>query len=422
MKAVIAGTPLQYEVSGSGPAVLFLHAFPLTSRMWDAQARALEATHQVVRFDARGFGGTPPGDGLLTMERIADDAVAFNEAYIQAMTGQLLLNVLRARDRLPTQYLAMSAIQYAPTVTQRQALTLGNIELGDINSPFSLGSATFGRDMQLQPSFNLGPYSARDISGIIFEPEGADVFGEYWNAGWPREALLLLMADRIVRIDRPAGAAPQIHEFVNDAGDFSADCADAVVNDGCAYVREVRALTTRLRGQTPDRRTDMSGVCGLAAAYNPPRARPAAAPAAACDRGARIIVGDSEYVIFLRSLDDIVFYLGELVRTRSGEGYAAPVSVAAAGLASARVPLFRVIEGEQEGRFAASVVYEGRRYSAGPAVSRSCAAPADSGACTPDAAHGDRSSLVIALLMQLQLRNQSDGSVPPPPTVFIGRN
>ena len=76
MKAVIAGTPLQYEVSGSGPAVLFLHAFPLTSRMWDAQARALEATHQVVRFDARGFGGTPPGDGLLTMERIADDAVA----------------------------------------------------------------------------------------------------------------------------------------------------------------------------------------------------------------------------------------------------------------------------------------------------------------------------------------------------------
>jgi len=44
--------------------------------MWDAQARALEGTHQVVRFDARGFGGTPPGDGLLTMERIADDAVA----------------------------------------------------------------------------------------------------------------------------------------------------------------------------------------------------------------------------------------------------------------------------------------------------------------------------------------------------------
>ena len=75
-KAAIAGTQVQYEVSGTGPAVVLLHAFPLNLRMWDAQARALEPTHQVVRFDARGFGGTPPGDGLLTMERIADDAVA----------------------------------------------------------------------------------------------------------------------------------------------------------------------------------------------------------------------------------------------------------------------------------------------------------------------------------------------------------
>jgi pimeloyl-ACP methyl ester carboxylesterase len=68
--------PIAYDVAGTGPAVLFLHAFPLHRGMWDAQARALQATHQVVRFDARGFGGTPPGDGLLTMERIADDAAA----------------------------------------------------------------------------------------------------------------------------------------------------------------------------------------------------------------------------------------------------------------------------------------------------------------------------------------------------------
>jgi pimeloyl-ACP methyl ester carboxylesterase len=76
MKAAVAGTSLQYDVRGSGPPVLLLHAFPLNMTMWDPQARALERTHQVVRFDARGFGGTPPGDGLLTMERIADDAVA----------------------------------------------------------------------------------------------------------------------------------------------------------------------------------------------------------------------------------------------------------------------------------------------------------------------------------------------------------
>jgi len=76
MKAKIAGAEISYEAQGKGPAVLFLHAFPLGLFMWDAQADALQKTHTSVRFDDRGFGGSPPGDALLTMERIADDAAA----------------------------------------------------------------------------------------------------------------------------------------------------------------------------------------------------------------------------------------------------------------------------------------------------------------------------------------------------------
>jgi 3-oxoadipate enol-lactonase len=74
--ARIAGGDLAYDVVGQGPALLLLHAFPLGMVMWEPQARAFASSHQVIRFDARGFGGSPPGDGLLTMERIADDAVA----------------------------------------------------------------------------------------------------------------------------------------------------------------------------------------------------------------------------------------------------------------------------------------------------------------------------------------------------------
>lgn len=76
MKARIAGADLSYDVTGSGPPLLLLHAFPLATSMWDEQVEALSRRFLVVRFDARGFGGSPPGDGLLTMERIADDAVA----------------------------------------------------------------------------------------------------------------------------------------------------------------------------------------------------------------------------------------------------------------------------------------------------------------------------------------------------------
>ncbi|PYQ19919.1 MAG: alpha/beta hydrolase [Acidobacteria bacterium] len=70
------GREIEYDVRGKGPAVLFFHAFPLGLFMWDAQAEALAPTHQVIRFDARGFGGSPPGSSLLTMERIADDGAA----------------------------------------------------------------------------------------------------------------------------------------------------------------------------------------------------------------------------------------------------------------------------------------------------------------------------------------------------------
>jgi pimeloyl-ACP methyl ester carboxylesterase len=73
VRTSIDGADLAYEVRGVGPALLLFHAFPLAMSMWDAQAEALSATHQVVRFDVRGFGGSAPAAGPLTMERIADD-------------------------------------------------------------------------------------------------------------------------------------------------------------------------------------------------------------------------------------------------------------------------------------------------------------------------------------------------------------
>jgi pimeloyl-ACP methyl ester carboxylesterase len=46
--------------SGSGSTVLLLHAFPFDARMWDAQMKALAASHRVIAPDMPGFGGSPP--------------------------------------------------------------------------------------------------------------------------------------------------------------------------------------------------------------------------------------------------------------------------------------------------------------------------------------------------------------------------
>ena len=77
-KVDIGGLQIRYAATGNGPAVLFLHGFGLSLGMWDAQ-EALAPKYRIVRFDARGFGGSEVGDAMLTMARIAHDAAELIE-------------------------------------------------------------------------------------------------------------------------------------------------------------------------------------------------------------------------------------------------------------------------------------------------------------------------------------------------------
>jgi non-heme chloroperoxidase len=48
---------LFYEDHGSGPPVVLIHGYPLSSRAWDKQVPVLlEAGHRVITYDRRGFG------------------------------------------------------------------------------------------------------------------------------------------------------------------------------------------------------------------------------------------------------------------------------------------------------------------------------------------------------------------------------
>jgi pimeloyl-ACP methyl ester carboxylesterase len=60
--ATLNGAEIAYDVAGSGPPVLLLHAGLGDRRMWDYQVRAFAKHFTVVRFDARGFGETRKPD------------------------------------------------------------------------------------------------------------------------------------------------------------------------------------------------------------------------------------------------------------------------------------------------------------------------------------------------------------------------
>ena len=103
MQAVINGITMAYDDSGSGPAVLFIHGFPLCRRMWHPQFQALTASgFRVVTPDLRGFGESDTPDGPYSIELFADDIVALldhlavEEAVVGGMSmgGYVLFNLL----------------------------------------------------------------------------------------------------------------------------------------------------------------------------------------------------------------------------------------------------------------------------------------------------------------------------------------
>ncbi|MEY9848400.1 alpha/beta fold hydrolase [Streptacidiphilus sp. MAP5-3] len=79
---------LSVREAGSGTPLVLLHAFPLSSRMWQAQLDELPGTDgsdaRVLAVDLRGFGGTELGADAPSLDLLADDiALLLDRAGIE---------------------------------------------------------------------------------------------------------------------------------------------------------------------------------------------------------------------------------------------------------------------------------------------------------------------------------------------------
>ena len=72
------GAGLHHREAGTGPVTLFVHGFPLDSRLWLDQIEALADMRRCVAVDLRGFGLSPPiRSSRMTMDDHAADLVRF---------------------------------------------------------------------------------------------------------------------------------------------------------------------------------------------------------------------------------------------------------------------------------------------------------------------------------------------------------
>jgi aminoacrylate hydrolase len=71
---------LEYTVAGTGAAILFVQGVGAIGRAWRPQLEAFATDHRVVAYDNRGIGGSPRGATPLSIELMAEDALAVADA------------------------------------------------------------------------------------------------------------------------------------------------------------------------------------------------------------------------------------------------------------------------------------------------------------------------------------------------------
>jgi pimeloyl-ACP methyl ester carboxylesterase len=205
----IGGGEIAYDVAGDGPALLLLHAFPLSRRMWDPQAGV--APVRVVRFDVRGLGESPPSEGIVTMERIADDAAGLLDH----------LGIARAT------VVGLSMGGYAALAfARRHADRLRALVLSDTRAAADTPEARAGRAV-LGEKIRLG------------------------GAAVAADALLDKLLGATTRSRRPevAGRARRLIEANPPAGICDALAGIAARDDSTPFLREIRVPTLVVVGE-----------------------------------------------------------------------------------------------------------------------------------------------------------------------------
>ena len=75
-----AGARLHYDRAGAGPPLLLVQGVGLIGRGWQPQVDSLRERFTVITFDNRGIGASTAGPGPLSIELMAQDALAIMDA------------------------------------------------------------------------------------------------------------------------------------------------------------------------------------------------------------------------------------------------------------------------------------------------------------------------------------------------------
>jgi hypothetical protein len=370
-------------------------------------------------------------------ENIEGNAATLNDAHTRAMTAIIAMNVLRARDRWPTNYTTLSGIKSNPTLSLNGSASFSPLGLGNANAPFVGSSANVSRNESANAEYSVNPFSNNDKTQGLLKPIQPEQLENYWLAGWPRETLMWLFVDAVTfagesqpwYIDGDEfSASPSPQDAVNTARyvqiieaakagrvafgelpDPSLDARHCSPYDP-VYLREtlggsaVDGGNSRGPGMTETIRTVESLTGRQLVLSEAPRTPAPNEAAIAPDRFNRRLLlcdtfdkawgfydaatGAPLAKIRTRSFDDMIYFLGETLRSAAAEGHPT---------VAGNVILFHTYPERGSQAFAVRVEHAGRTYFIAPQT------PAGE-----TSGPRDVTGNVLSLLNQLYLLAQSD--------------
>jgi 3-oxoadipate enol-lactonase len=79
MKKIMFSGLQIFDYEGNGFPFIFVHAFPLSSKMWQPQVEFFKNKFRVITYDVRGLGESKSLNNQFTMEKYADDFLSVLE-------------------------------------------------------------------------------------------------------------------------------------------------------------------------------------------------------------------------------------------------------------------------------------------------------------------------------------------------------
>jgi pimeloyl-ACP methyl ester carboxylesterase len=194
MEAQINGMTLHYHDQGQGTPIMLVHAFPMSSALWEPQLAALAGEARLIAPDLRGFGASEVPNGPYTMETFADDlaalldqlqieqvvlagvsmggyvAFAFWRRYAQRVRALVLSDTRATADTEEARAARESNAQLAET---QGARVIADMMLPNLLSPTAT-TETQGRVRDI--IVNNQPYGiASALRGMALRPDSSDL-------------------------------------------------------------------------------------------------------------------------------------------------------------------------------------------------------------------------------------------------------